>query len=161
MKSTSKFQFNPRLDLKIERVVNVSREQIWKAWTEPELLKKWFCPAPWKVSEAEVDLRPGGLFKTVLQSPEGEQFQNVGCFLEIIPNERLVWTDAMVSGYRPSEKSFFTGVLILEDQPGGGTKYIAYGLHKNAEDRKQHEDMGFEKGWATALDQMVQLIKSK
>lgn len=161
MKSTSKFQFNPRLDLRLERVVTLSRAEIWKAWTTPEVLKKWFCPAPWRVSECEIDLRPGGLFKTVMISPEGQELPTTGCYLEIIENEKLVWTDALGPGYRPSEKSFFTGVLLLEDNPGGGTKYTAYGLHKNAADRLQHEQMGFEKGWSTALDQLVQTVKSK
>lgn len=161
MKLTSKFQFNPKLDLKLERVVNVPRAEIWKAWTTAAILKKWFCPAPWTVIDAEIDLRPGGVFKTVFQSPEGEQHPNSGCYLEIIENEKLVWTDGLVSGFRPSEKSFMTCVLLLEDQPGGGTKYTAYALHKNLEDRKKHEEMGFEQGWAAALDQMVALIKAK
>ncbi len=159
MKQTAKFQFNPRLDLKLERVVALSREEVWKAWTTPDILKKWFCPVPWKVSEAEIDLRPGGLFRTVMVSPEGEEIPKVGCYLEVIENEKLVWTDALTPGYHPSESSFMTGIINLEDHPGGGTKYTAYALHGTAAHRKQHEEMGFEQGWSKSLDQLVQVMK--
>ena len=50
-----------------------------RAWTTPEHLKKWFTPAPWTTVDCEIDLRPGGIFRTVMRSPEGQEFPNVGC----------------------------------------------------------------------------------
>jgi uncharacterized protein YndB with AHSA1/START domain len=146
-----------KLDLKLERIVEAPRELLWKAWTEPEHLKKWFAPRPWQMVECEIDLRPGGMFRTVMRSPEGQDFPGVGCYLEVVENERLVWTDALGPGYRPAVKAFFTAILTLEDH-GTGTRYIARALHKDEADRKTHEDMGFIEGWGQCLDQLLELI---
>lgn len=153
------YAFDPALDLKLERVIDVPVELVWKAWTEPEHLKVWFCPKPWGVSDCEIDLRPGGIFRTTMLSPEGQEFPNMGCYLEVVPMERLVFTDALLPGYRPAEKSFMTGVVTMKPE-GTGTRYIAMALHNNLEARKQHEDMGFHDGWATALDQLVAHAKT-
>jgi len=93
---------DPNLDLVFEKTVDVPAARIWAAWTTPELLVQWFTPAPWKTTEADLDLRPGGHFTTVMVSPDGEQFPNTGCFLEIIPNRRLVFTNALAPGFRPT-----------------------------------------------------------
>ncbi len=153
------YEFNPQLDLVLERVVDVPRELVWKALTEPEHLKKWFCPRPWMVTECEVDLRPGGRIYTLMRGPEGQEFPNNGCYLEIVENEKLVWTDALEPGYRPAEKPFFTAILLLEEH-NGGTKYTAYAIHGDEAGRTQHEDMGFHAGWGKAWEQLVELVKS-
>ncbi len=159
--------FDPTTDLRLERIVDVPLELVWKAWTEPALLKQWFCPKPWSVSDCVIDLRPGGRFATTMRSPEGQLFPNEGCYLEVVPMKRLVWTDALQEGYRPSSRGYlsegeggfyFTAVLALEDL-GGKTKYTAYGLHKNEAAAKKHEAMGFSQGWGIALDQLVALCK--
>jgi uncharacterized protein YndB with AHSA1/START domain len=159
MAQSPPFKPDPKLDLVLERVIDVPRELVWAAWTEPEHLVKWFTPAPWSTVECEIDLRPGGIFRTVMRSPDGKDFPNVGCYLEVVPNERLVWTDALVQGFRPSEKPFFTGILLLRSE-GKGTRYTAIGLHRDEVTRKQHEDMGFHDGWGKALDQLVAYAKS-
>lgn len=147
-------------DLVLTRVVKVPRALIWKAWTEPEHLKKWFTPAPWETVDCQIDLRPGGIFRTVMRSPEGQEHSNVGCYLEIIKNERLVWTDALGPGYRPSAKPFvkeiwfLTAILTFEEHEEG-TKYTARALHKDAAGSKTHAAMGFHEGWGKALDQLV------
>jgi len=94
-------QPDPKLDLVLERVVEVPKELVWLAWTDSEHLKKWFTPAPWRTVDCEIDLRPGGIFRTVMQGPEGQEFSNAGCYLEIVENEKLVWTGALGPGYRP------------------------------------------------------------
>ncbi|MBO0700741.1 MAG: SRPBCC domain-containing protein, partial [Zavarzinella sp.] len=86
------FRPDPKLDLVLERVVDVPVELVWLCWTVPEHVKKWFTPAPWTTVACEIDLRPGGMLRTVMRSPEGEEFPHVGCFLEVVKNERLVWT---------------------------------------------------------------------
>ncbi len=148
------FTPDPRLDLVLERVVDVPRDVVWAAWTKPEHLKVWFTPRPWTVSHCEIDLRPGGLFKTIMRSPDGTDFPNVGCYLEVVPNERLVWTDALLPGYRPAANAFMTAIITLESA-GAGTRYTAMARHRDEDDRKKHEDMGFFNGWGTALDQLV------
>ena len=132
-----------------------ARARLWRCWTEPEHLKPWFTPAPWKTIDCEIDLKPGGIFRTTMLSPEGEKFPNAGCYLEVVRNERLVFTDTLLPGFRPSEKPFFTAILTFEDHPDG-TKYIARAMHKDDADRQKHAEMGFEHGWGKALDQLIE-----
>ncbi len=152
-------KIDSKLDLVLERVIDVPRELVWAAWTQPEHLKKWFCPAPWRVTECEIDLRPGGVFSTVMRGPEGQEMPGTGCYLEVVVNERLVWTDALLPGYRPAGNPFMTGLLALEPH-GSGTRYVAAALHRDVETRDQHEKMGFHEGWGKALDQLVALAKT-
>lgn len=149
---------DPRLDLVLERVVDVPPEKVWAAWTRPEHLVKWFAPLPWTTVDCEIDLRPGGIFRTVMRSPEGEDHPGVGCILEVVENERLVWTDALGPDWRPKPESFMTAVIALEPH-GSGTKYTAIALHKDETDRTKHEEMGFHEGWGKALDQLVAHVK--
>lgn len=158
---------DPKLDLVLERVVDVPRELVWRAWTEPQHICKWFCPKPWSTIHCEIDLRPGGKFHTIMQSPEGEKFPNTGCYLEIVPNERLVWTDALQPGFRPGSApgvncpipGFLTAIIVLEPH-GQGTKYTAIALHRDEAGCKQHADMGFYDGWGAALEQLVEHAKT-
>lgn len=152
------FKPDPKLDLVLERVIDVPRELVWTAWTTPKHLRQWFVPRPWTITDCEIDLRPGGMFRTTMRSPEGQEFPNAGCYLEVIPNERLVFTDALLPGYRPSENPFFTAVLMLEPS-GSGTRYTAIAIHRDEDGRKKHEEMGFHEGWGTVVDQMVEYVK--
>ena len=95
-----------------------------------------------------------------MRSPEGENFPNVGCYLDVVEYERLVFTDALTPGFRPAAKPFMTAIVTMSDH-NGGTKYVARALHRSPEDRKSHEEMGFHDGWGTALDQLVAHVKSK
>lgn len=151
---------DPKLDLVLERDIDVPVEAVWKAWTTPSSLREWFVPRPWSITACEMDVRPGGLFSTTMRSPEGEEFPNVGCYLEVVPNERLVFTDTLLAGYRPSSKPFFTAVLELSPD-GEGTRYRAVAIHGNEDNRKNHEEMGFHEGWGIVVDQMVAHIKAQ
>lgn len=156
-------KFDPELDLLFERVVDVGPELVWAAWTTPRHVVKWFTPAPWRTVDCEIDLRPGGIFRTVMRSPEGQDFNNVGCYLEVVPNRRLTWTDALAPGFRPANPTgdffAFTASISLEPQ-GAGTKYVAHAMHKDPQGRRRHEEMGFQQGWGKALDQLVAYAKS-
>ncbi len=157
-------KLDPKTDLVLERVVDVAPELVWKAWTMPEYLKQWFTPAPWKTVGCEIDLKPGGKFHTVMESPEGQQFPNTGCYLEVVPNRRLTWTGALLPGFRPANHGpdvpfVFTAIIEIEPH-GAGTKYTATALHSTEEGRSKHEAMGFHHGWGAALDQLVALAKN-
>jgi len=154
---------DPNLDLVLERVVDVAPELVWKAWTEPEHLKQWFCPRPWTTPVCEVDLRPGGTFRTVLRGPNGEEYEHSGCYLEVVPNRRLVWTSALLPGWRPAgasgEVPHFNAIIAIEPHPRG-TRYTATAMHADERGRRSHEEMGFHEGWGKALDQLVELARS-
>jgi uncharacterized protein YndB with AHSA1/START domain len=104
-------------------------------------------------------IRPGGSINFTMRSPEGQEFPNTQCYLEVSPFERLVITDTLLGGYRPSPNPFFTAVLELAKN-GNGTRYKAIAIHGNDEARKKHEEMGFHDGWGTVVKQMVEYIKA-
>ena len=152
---------NPELDLELVREIDVAPELVWRAWTEPELIKQWFAPKPWAIADCSVDLRPGGAMAMTMRSPEGEEFPSVGCYLEVVPNERLVWTESMDPGFRPKTIDMpLTAMLELQPTASGGTLYRAVALHQDPAGVKQHEEMGFNEGWSAALDQLIDLMKS-
>jgi len=153
----------PNLDLVFERFVDLSPEQVWMAWTQPEHLKKWFTPAPWTTVDCEIDLRPGGAFRTVMRSPEGQDHLNEGSYLEVVPNRKLVWTNALEEGFRPSRATsklgfLFTAVMTFEPE-GKGTRYRAVVMHQDDESCRKHDEMGFQAGWGKAFEQLVEHVK--
>jgi uncharacterized protein YndB with AHSA1/START domain len=146
-------------ELKLTRLIDAPREAVYRAWTDPELLKQWFAPLPWTTPEATLDLRPGGANLIVMRSPEGQDMPNRGSYLEVVPNEKLVFTDAYQGAWTPREgKPFMTVVLTFEDE-GGKTRYTARVLHWTAEDRETHEKMGFHQGWAICAEQLAKLVE--
>lgn len=154
------FPVNESLDLALRREVDVPPEKVWAAWTTPESVKQWFAPKPWTITECHIDLRPGGAFTSTMRSPEGDEFPNSGCYIEIVPNRKLVFTDCLQPGYRPAANPFFTAVILLEPTANGGTSYTAIAIHGDEDRRKQHEEMGFHEGWGAVLDQMIEHIKA-
>lgn len=141
-------------ELVLTRIFDVPREKLYRCWSEPNLLKQWFAPKPWSIVEADADLRAGGSSRIVMRSPEGQEFPSPGIYLEVVPNERIVLTDAYVSAWQPSEKPFMTAIVTFEDLGGGKTKYTAIARHWTVEDRETHEKMGFHEGWGQCADQL-------
>jgi len=147
-------------ELVLTRLIDVPREKLWRCWTEPKLMLQWFTPAPWKTTHAETDVRPGGSSYVVMQGPDGTEMPNRGVYLEVIKNEKLVFTDAYTSAWEPSENPFFTCILTFEDAGNGQTRYTARALHWTRENLEAHEKMGFHQGWGIATDQMAALAKT-
>ncbi|MES2207558.1 MAG: SRPBCC family protein [Pseudomonadota bacterium] len=144
------------LELSFTRLIDAPREKVFKAWTDPECLKQWFAPLPFTTSLVEIDVRPGGASLIVMRDTEGNDFPNRGVYLEVIQNERLVFTDAYTTAWQPSQKPFMTGILTFEDE-SGKTKYTACVRHWTVADRKAHEKMGFYQGWGQCTDQLAAL----
>ncbi len=145
-------------DLVLTRHINAPRERVYRAWTDPEMIVKWFTPAPWKTTSAKMDVRAGGSSLVVMQGPDGQEVPYPGVYLEVIPNEKLVFTNAYTSAWEPSDKPFMTGILTFEEEDGG-TRYTARVRHWTLEDLKAHEAMGFHQGWAIATEQLAALVE--
>src|SRR5450755_3144970 len=94
----------PVRDLILTRIIDAPREKLYRAWTEPELLKQWFAPWPFTTPVAELDVRAGGANFIVMRGPDGVEMPNTGVYLEVVPNERLVFTNAYSKAWEPSEK---------------------------------------------------------
>lgn len=156
MSSVAETPVPPGGELVLTRLMDVPREKIYRCWTEPELLKQWFAPRPYTTPVAELDVRPGGATYIVMRSPEGQDMPMRGVYLEVVPNERLVFTDAFTRAWEPSEKPFFTGILTLAEE-GGKTRYTARARHWTREDCEAHEKMGFHEGWGQCADQLAAL----
>jgi uncharacterized protein YndB with AHSA1/START domain len=144
-------------ELSLTRLINAPPEKVYRAWTEPELLKQWFAPRPWTTPRAELDVRPGGGNLIVMKGPGGQEFPNRGIYLEVVKNERLVFTDAYTESWEPSLKPFMTVILTFEKHEGK-TKYTARVRHWTVADRATHEKMGFHAGWGQCADQLVALV---
>lgn len=144
-------------ELTLTRLIDAPREKVFRAWTEPELLKQWFAPAPYTTPVAETDVRPGGSSLIVMRGPDGTDMPNRGVYLEVVKNERLVFTDAYTMAWEPAEKPFMTVVLTFENERGK-TKYTARVRHWTVADREAHEKMGFHGGWALCTDQLAALV---
>jgi uncharacterized protein YndB with AHSA1/START domain len=147
-------------DLSITRTIPAPRAVVWRCWTEPSLLKQWYCPKPWQVTKAEIDVRPGGRGDVTMQGPNGEVQECPGVYLEVVPQQRLTFTDAMTEGFMPGPgKPFMIGHVTLRDTPDGGTEMVWGVRHWSAEDKEKHETMGFHEGWSAAAEQLDELAR--
>lgn len=141
-------------DLVISRVLRAPRAALWRAWSDPALLKEWWCPKPWTTEVLAFDLRPGGAFHTVMRGPEGGVSDNPGSFLEVVPQSRLVMTSMLTGGWRPAKPWLgFTAIITMADE-GTGSRYTATVMHPDDETRDQHEKLGFFDGWNTCITQL-------
>lgn len=146
-------------ELVLTRQIDAPPRLVFRAWTDPELMKHWFTPRPWTTPHIETDVRPGGSSYILMRGPDGEEHPNRGVYLEVVPDRKLVFTDAYVRAWEPSPKPFMTGILTFEPQ-NGKTLYTARVLHWSEEDRARHEAMGFHEGWGKATDQMEAMLKA-
>ncbi|MBB5353041.1 uncharacterized protein YndB with AHSA1/START domain [Haloferula luteola] len=147
-------------DLSITRDVDVPREKLFHCWTDAKLLDEWFCPRPYRTRHTVIEPVPGGRFETEIFGPEGDAFPNIGVFLEVVENERLVTTDFYRSGWFPNPEPFMTAIVEFEDLGSGRTRYTATARHASEDIMKKHEAMGFTAGWNAALDQLIELAQS-
>lgn len=159
MNTTAPANADSDRELTLNRLLMAPRAALWRCWTEPQLIVQWFTPKPWQTTHAELDVRPGGSNYIVMRGPEGEEVPNRGVYLEVVPGERLVLTDAFVSAWVPSLKPFMVAEVTFADE-AGGTRYIATARHWSAEDKTAHEEMGFHAGWNAAADQLEALAKT-
>ena len=143
-------------ELVLTRLIDAPREMLYRCWTEPALFKQWFAPKPYATPLAEMDVRPGGSSLIMMRGPDGQDMANRGVYLDVVPNERLVLTDAFTEAWQPSAKPFMTVILTFEKQ-GEKTLYTARVRHWTVEDREAHEKMGFHVGWGICTDQLAAL----
>jgi len=155
-------------DLILERTLDAPIELVWEAYTNPEHIKQWFAPKPYQITECELDLHPGGIFRIRMVGSDGFDTGHgvPGCVLEVIDREKLTWTSALGPGYRPNlsgegcESFPFTAVVTFADAGNGKTAYRAVALHKDVADREKHEQMGFNEGWGTVAGQLEEFAQS-
>ena len=154
--------FDPKLDFAIERFIDAPARLVWEALTQPEHLKEWYMPREWgRVARAEMDVRPGGIFSIDI-AVNGQEVPNLGCFLEVVPMERLVWTSMLFPGYRPAvfDDIPITAIVTMESV-GRGTRYVFTALHRNEADLAENRSSGFYQGTEIAIDQLVEHVLAR
>jgi uncharacterized protein YndB with AHSA1/START domain len=159
---SKQFVFDPKRDFAIERFIDAPTRLVWDALTKPEHLKEWYMPKAWgRVARAEMDLRPGGIFSIDIAAADGNEFPNLGCFLEVIPMKRLVWTSMLFPGYRPAvfDDIPITAIVTM-DTVGVGTRYVFTALHRNEADLETNKTSGFYEGTDLAVDQFVEHVSA-
>jgi uncharacterized protein YndB with AHSA1/START domain len=159
---STQFAINPKLDFAIERFIDAPTRLVWEALTKPEHLKEWYMPRAWgRVVRAEMDVRPGGIFSVDIAEGDDPEFPNVGCFLEVIPMERLVWTSMLFPGYRPAvfDDIPITAIVTME-RVGTGTRYVFTALHRDEADFEKNKESGWQEGTEIAVDQLVEHVTS-
>jgi uncharacterized protein YndB with AHSA1/START domain len=156
------FEINPKTDFVLERFIDAPRHLVWEALTKPEHLKEWYMPKPWgAVADCEMDVRPGGIFSIDISTGDGQIVPNLGCFVEVIPMQRLVWTSMLFPGYRPAvfDDIPITAIVTMETV-GAGTRYVFTALHRDEADLEKNKASGWQEGTEIATDQFVAHVKS-
>lgn len=148
---------DPARELVVSRVIPAAPARVYRAWTRH--LVRWWGPHGMTTVACTMDLRPGGLFRTVMRAPDGTEYPTRGVFLELVEPERIVFTDAFDAGWTPNPALFFTAVATFEALPGNRTNYTARALHWTVESRICHERMGFHQGWGECLDRLARLLE--
>lgn len=143
-------------ELALTRVIAAPPARVYQAWTTQ--LPRWWGPHGMTTPFCELELRPGGSFRTIMRAPDGTEYPTRGVFLDIVPHERIVFTDAFDSGWKPNPDAFFTAITTFEPMPGGRTRYTVRALHWTAESRSRHERMGFRQVWGESLDRLAGLV---
>lgn len=147
-------------ELVLTRLLDAPAEKLYRLWTDPSRLHEWFCPRPWTVTKAELDVRPGGACNVTMGGPNGEVVPNPGQYLEVIPDRKLVFTDAFTGDWTPKEGAPFMVAILTFEPEGDKTRYTAIARHWNEADMKKHEEMGFHVGWGIVADQLEAVAKT-
>jgi uncharacterized protein YndB with AHSA1/START domain len=165
---------NPELDLVLTRTLNVSPAKAYRCWTEPALITQWFTPPPWTTPHAVMDVRVGGMSHITMRGPANADgtlapdVPNAAIYLTVIPNERLISTNAFGASFTPvpikNALMAFHFVIDLHFGVVAGdakqTAYTATCRHWTVESKTAHEAMGFHVGWGIATDQLEALAKT-
>jgi len=154
---TQHFAFDPARDFAIERFIDAPPRLVWEALTKPEHIKEWYMPKAWgRVARTELDVRPGGIFAIDIVVGEGQEVPNLGCVLDVVPQQRLVWTSMLFPGYRPAvfDDIPITAIMTMQAE-GSGTRYVFTALHRSEADCETNKSSGFYQGTEIAIDQFT------
>lgn len=148
-------------ELELTRLFRTSVANLWRCWTEPQLLVKWWAPSPVLTRDVSLDLQPGGRFSATVQTPDGAQDVTEYCILAVQTEAKIVLTDMLTFGYRPAMAPDigFTATMRFGAE-SGGARYTARLSHASADARLRHESMGFHESWGIAASQLGALAES-
>ena len=144
-------------ELTVSRLIAAPPEKVWQVITGR--LEEWWCPKPWRTEINALEWHAGGAFDTTMRGPNPEDISSAkGVMLEVIPNRRFVFTDALDSDWN-TQTAFMVGIFELEPE-AAGTRYTARARHWTVEAMEEHSRMGFAQGWQAVADQLAALAEA-
>ena len=152
-------------ELVLRRVLDAPRELVWQAWTDPQHFKAWWGPRNYTCPFCEMDLRVGGKYLACMRSPEGKEYWSTGIYREIIPMERLVFTDCFADekgnvvpatyyGFNADFPREMLVTVILEDEEGKTKMTLRHEGPLSGPDRE-----GTQQGWSESFDKLAESLK--
>lgn len=139
----------------IEREFAAPAHLVWRAVTEPDLVRRWWHAGRGEMTQCEIDLRVGGTWRYAMRPEGGEEFAFYGEFLEIVSGERIVQTET----FAPFPDDASTNTMTLTER-GGVTTLRTLVRHQTAEARDMHVNSGMESGMQDAFDRLEQVAAS-
>ncbi len=147
-------------EMTFTRLIDAPAKTLFRMWTDPSHLAAWFCPRPWKVTGSKIEPRAGGAFNVTMAGPNGETSEMPGQYLELVPDRKIVFTDAFSGDWNTKDGApFMVGIVELAPE-GDKTRYTCTVRHWSEEARAQHEQMGFPAGWQIVADQLEAAAKN-
>ncbi len=150
----------------VTRTYNAPRETVFRAWTDAQYLLRWWAPKGFTTPSCTVDLRPGGRFRYCMRSPEGQDYHGQGVYQEIIPNERIVYTDSFVDqegnlvpathyGMSPETPAETRVTVTFEDEREGTKVMLRHEIPRTLPER---EDM--RQGWTQMFERLAEALSA-
>lgn len=149
----------------ITRIFNAPRELVWKAWTDPQHFKRWWGPKDFTCPFCEMDLRVGGKYLNCMRSPEGKEYWSTGVFREIVPMERLVFTDSFADengnvvpgtqyGMSPDFPLEMLVIVTFENLDGETKMTLEHIGIMSGPDQE-----GTRQGWSESFDKLAESLR--
>ena len=165
MAKSSRIGEQGKQEVLLTRVFDAPRELVWRAWTDPQHFKQWWGPKDYTCPFCEMELRVGGKYLNCMRSPEGKEYWGTGVFLEIVPMERLVFTDSFADEkgnvVPPTHYGFGADfpqemlVTVTFEEQGGKTKMtLRHAGILSGPDRD-----GTQQGWSESFDKLAESLR--
>jgi uncharacterized protein YndB with AHSA1/START domain len=143
-------------EITLTRVYDAPRALVFKAWTDPQQLARWWGPKMFTNPVCEVDARPGGKLRIVMRAPDGNDYPMRGVFQEVVVPERLVFTNIAVDAQDQPIIEGLTTVLFAEE--GGKTRVTVQTRGTAKVDYARQYLQGMEMGWSQSLEKLAEFL---
>jgi uncharacterized protein YndB with AHSA1/START domain len=156
MSTAAKPALHGEATVTLTRVFDTPRDLVWRVWTDPKHMAQWFGPRGFTSSVPELDVRVGGNLRIVMHGPDGNDYPMKGVFREVVPPERLVFSNIAVDN---DGNHLLEGetAIILEEQ-GGKTRLTLKTYAKGMVPMAPQMLAGMEAGWSQSLDKLAELV---
>ena len=154
-KTTSKLSLPSDREIVGSRIMDAPPELVFKAYTDPDLIPRWWGPRRYATTVDKMDVRPGGVWRFVHRAADGGEYAFNGVYREIVPPKRLVYT----FNYEGAPGHEAVETVTFEEAEGGKTRMTDHLLFETREERDGMLNSGMEEGAAETIDRLAELLK--